>query len=166
MLYFSPKNLGPANLWSLVPDEKHSTMVTFSFDDYEKWIYPYPHEIYLSQFEKLIANWQAGCDALAAVEGVPTVDEMLLYGRVALAHFKSDHIHTRYAIAKRAGDEETLLSLTVEAREVAEELLHLSEKSPLIGYETSNHYFYTERNLIEKILQMDQMHQRIVEKSL
>lgn len=166
MLYFSPKNLGPANLWSLVPDEKHSTMVTFAFDDYEKWIYPYPHEIYLSQFEKLIANWQAGCDALAAVEGVPTVDEMLLYGRVALAHFKSDHIHTRYAIAKRAGDEETLLSLTVEAREVAEELLRLSEKSPLIGYETSNHYFYTERNLIEKILQMDQMHQRIVEKSL
>ena len=90
---------------------------------------------------------------------------MLLYAHVALVHFKSDMIHTRYALAKRKGDMETLLGLLDEERELAEELLILSAQSPLIGYETSNHYFYTERNLIEKILQMDQMHQRIVDNS-
>ena len=163
MLYNSPKNLGPANLWNLVPDEKNSTMVCYSFDDYEKWIYPYPPAIYLSQFEKLIADWQAGCEALAAVQGVSLAEEMLLYARVALAHFKSDLIHTRYALAKRAGDMKLLLSLIDEERAVTQDLLVLSEQSPLIGYETSNHYFYTERNLIEKLLQMDQMYQRIVE---
>ena len=164
VLYFSPKNLGPANLWNLVPDEKNSTMVCYSFDDYEKWIYPYSPEIYLSQLEKLITDWQAGCDALAVIPGVALVEEMLLFARVALAHFKSDYIHTRYAIAKRAGDMETLLRLIDEERAVTQELLTLSAQSPLIGYETSNHYFYTERNLIEKLLQMDQMHQRIVDK--
>ena len=62
-----------------------------------------------------------------------------------------------------AGDMKLLLSLIDEERAVTQDLLVLSEQSPLIGYETSNHYFYTERNLIEKLLQMDQMYQRIVE---
>ena len=154
------------DLQTTLTDEKNSTMVCYSFDDYEKWIYPYSPEIYLSQLEKLITDWQAGCDALAVIPGVALVEEMLLFARVALAHFKSDHIHTRYAIAKRAGDMETLLRLIDEERAVTQELLTLSAQSPLIGYETSNHYFYTERNLIEKLLQMDQMHQRIVDKML
>ena len=163
MLYNSPKNLGPANLWNLTLEERNSTMVCYSFDDYEKWIYPYPPEIYLSQFEKLIVDWQAGCEALAAVRGVPLAEEMLLYARVALAHFKSDLIHTRYALAKRAGDMEVLLPMIDEECAVTEELLQLCGISPLIGYETSNHYFYTERNLIEKLVQMNQMRQQIVD---
>ena len=82
-----------------------------------------------------------------------------MYARVALMHFKSDLIHTRYAAAKRdlENNREMLGELLREERAVTEELLLLVAKSPLIGYETSNHYFYTERNLIEKLVQLDEL---------
>ena len=60
MLYNSPKTLGPANLWEIESEEKTSTMVCYAFDDYENWILPYPHEIYVSQFEKVINLWKEG----------------------------------------------------------------------------------------------------------
>ena len=166
MLYFSPKNLGPANLWSLSPDEKFSCMVCYSYDDYEKWIHPYPLEIYMSQMEKLIGIWQEGCEALSVIEGDALAKEMLLYARVALMHFKADLIHTRYADAKRdlANNRDILFGLLAEERAVIEELLTLTAQSPLIGYETSNHYFYTERNLIEKMTQLEILEKQLKER--
>ena len=57
-LYFSPKTLGPANLWSLEKEQKQSTMVCYSYDDYKTWINPYPIDVYLLQYEKLIQKWE------------------------------------------------------------------------------------------------------------
>jgi hypothetical protein len=166
MVYHSPKNLGPANLWQWEAEQKHSTMVTYAFDDYEKWIHPYPLDVYLSQFEKVITDWSKGCDVLSAIRGDPLIEELALFARVALLHFRSDLVHTRYASAKRdiAGNREALLDLLREEREIAEELLALASRSPLIGYETSNHYFYTERNLMEKLVQLDILEKQLQEK--
>lgn len=35
------------------------------------------------------------------------------------------------------------------------------EKSSLIGYETSNHYFFTERNYMEKWIQIKHMRREL-----
>lgn len=166
MVYSSPKNLGPANLWQWDPEQKHSTMVCYAFDDYEKWINPYPLEVYLSQFEKVIADWSGGCEMLSSLRGNPLIEELALFARVALLHFRADLVHTRYAYAKRdiAGNRAMLFDLLREEREIAEELLTLSAQSSLIGYETSNHYFYTERNLIEKLIQLDELEKQLHEK--
>ena len=168
MVYCSPKNLGPANLWQWEAEQKHSNMVSYAFDDYEKWISPYPIEIYLSQFEKVIADWSQGCEVLSSMKGNPLIEEMALFARVALLHFRSDLVHTRYAFAKRdiAGNREMLFGLLDEEREITEELLALIAKSPLIGYETSNHYFYTERNLIEKMAQLEILEKQLHEKGV
>ena len=168
MVYCSPKNLGPANLWQWDAEQKHSNMVCYSFDDYEKWIQPYPLDVYLSQFEKVIADWSLGCEVLSSMKGNPLIEEMALFARVALLHFRSDLIHTRYASAKRdlTGNRELLLGLLREEREIAEELLALVAQSPLIGYETSNHYFYTERNLIEKLAQLEILEKQLQEKGV
>ena len=40
-------------------------------------------------------------------------------------------------------------------RELAERLLVLMREDAKIGFETSNHYFYTERNCLEKMLRME-----------
>ena len=42
-------------------------------------------------------------------------------------------------------------------RENAELLLTLMRSDAKIGYEASNHYFYTERNLLEKIARMGKL---------
>lgn len=157
-IYLSPKNMGVANLWSLTENKNRSCMVGWSYDDCENYSKPYTPEILISQFEKVIVDWEAGCKVLEGAAGTSdAADELLLFAKVALNHFKADVLHTRYVLAKRALPEskEELLNIFKEERELCLEILELLPKSTLIGFETSNHYFYTERDIIEKLIQLE-----------
>jgi hypothetical protein len=153
-LYYAPKTLGPANLWSLQPEEKDSTMVCFAFDDYETWIYPYPYEVYVSQFKTWLLLWEKGLQALEGVEG-KWAKEVAQCAEVAYIHFKSDLLQTQFSYYKREREKNkrVLERILDEERSLTERLLILAAQNHAVGFEASNHYFYNERNLIEKILQ-------------
>ncbi len=153
-VYDGPKTLGASNPWSLSPSGNASTMVCYAFDDYERWIDPYPYEIYISQYEKLLPEWEEGLRILESVAETPLVRELRIYAETAYVHYKADLLHTRFAHDKRdvAANRDTLLKTLSEEREVAEHNIRLWEASPFVGYEASNHYFYNDRNLIEKLL--------------
>ena len=153
-LYYAPKTLGPANLWSLQPEEKTSTMVCFAFDDYESWIAPYPYEVYVSQFKGLLFLWEKGLQSLKCVEG-RAAKEVAQCAEVAYIHFKSDLLQTQFSYYKREREKNkrVLERILDEERSLTERLLILAAQNPAVGFEASNHYFYNERNLIEKILQ-------------
>lgn len=153
-LYFAPKTLGPANLWDLEAEGKSSSMVCFSFDDYETWIQPYPYPIYISQFEKLLKAWGEGLELLKDAKG-QLACEVKTCAEVAYLHFKSDLLHTQFAYCKRDKEKnkQQLIRALQEERANAEGLLSLFIKMPAVGFEASNHYYYNERNLVEKILQ-------------
>lgn len=153
-LYLSPKTLGPANLWDIELEEKKSSMVCFSFDDFESWTRPYPIEIYLTQYRKLLSSWKRGLDALASIPHTDATVEITRYAEVAYLHYLSDLTQTEFSISKRVGDRTTMRECARRERGVAERLLKLMREDAKIGFEASNHYFYTERNLLEKILRM------------
>ncbi len=163
VLYNSPKNLGPANLWSFAPNTNPSSMVCYSFEDYNKWKGPYPIDVYLSQFEKMLAAWDEACDMLEAVAGDEKTNELLLFARFATLQIHSDVIHTRYALCKEnlPTSRDEMRKIIADEREVTKKLLVLMEKSSLIGFETSNHYFFTERGYIEKLVQLDQLEKEL-----
>ena len=156
-LYASPKTLGPANLWSLTPELNSSTMVCYSFDDYEHWIYPYPYEVYVSQYEKLLTLWEKGLAVLSETEDAPLSNELKICAEAAYIHFKADYLQTKFSCYKREPKKyaEELRAILKEEKAIAERLLKILPKSSAVGFETSNHYFYNERNLIEKVLQTE-----------
>ena len=154
-LYLSPKTLACSNMWDLTPDEKSSSMVCYSYDDYESWITPYPYDIYVSQMQKLLSLWQEGIDILSSVGGSEEADELVRFARAARLHFKTDLLQTEFSRAKRDSDKATMRLCVCEERRTAAELLELMRLDARIGYEASNHYFYTERGLIEKIVRME-----------
>lgn len=154
-LYNAPKNLGPANLWDTEPEEKRSTMVCYSFDDFENWTLPYPYEIYVSQLKRLLSKWEQGLAALTALPGSAFLNEIIRYATVCLCHFKADLLQTEFAYYKRNKDRNGMRKCVITERENAVLLLDAMQDDAKIGYEASNHYAYTERNLIEKILRMD-----------
>ena len=162
-LYNSPKTLGCANLWSLESEEKLSTMVCYAFDDYENWIKPYPIEVYLNQYEKLLTEWEKGCVVLDNDEDDGGLRELKIFARAAYCHFRSDYLQTKFSYLKRdrtynAGKIREILA---EEKENALRLLKLVYKNACVGFEASNHYYYTDRNLIEKILLMDRLNQNL-----
>jgi len=158
VIYVSPKNMGVANRWSLEPNSNKSCMVGWTYDDCESYAKPYTPQILMSQFEKVIAGWEKGVTLLEKAAGTSAAaDELLLFSKVALNHFKAEVLHTRYVLAKRdlPKSKAELLRIFEEERELCLEMLTLLPKSTFIGFETSNHYFYTERDVMEKLVQLD-----------
>lgn len=157
-LYLSPKTLGPANLWSLQKSEKQSTMVCYAFDDFASWTHPYPLEIYCSQYETLLKCWQEGCEILEDCKG-KKAKEMALFAQAAYAHFTADYLQTKFSALKGdlARNRGELLQILREEQENARALLSLVKQDARIGFEAANHYFYTQRNLMEKIVLTGQL---------
>ena len=154
-LYLSPKNLGPTNPWDIELEEKKSSMIGYAFDDFETWTRPYPIELYLSQYKKLLDKWKLGLDALFALPRTDAITEITRYAEVAYLHYLTDLAQTEFALSKRNGDRKSMRRCAERERNIAERLLTLMREDSRIGFETSNHYFYTERNLLEKMLRME-----------
>ena len=157
-LYFSPKTLGCANLWSLEKTKKQSTMVCYAFGDYEYWTNPYPLEIYLSQYEKLLQEWKIGCNLLEECKQADSLT-LKIFADAAYAHFKSDYLQTKFSYLKRNKKDnlKEIERVLAEEKDNACKLLKLVYQNACIGFEASNHYYYTDRNLIEKIILMNQL---------
>lgn len=162
-LYYSPKTLGAANLWELEGQEKRSSMVCFSFDDYENWTKPYPIDVYLSQYEKLLKKWQEGLDELARCAETKAIRELTIYAKTAYSHFLSDYLQTQFSFYK-VNDRTRLPDILQREQENAIALLQLYYSDNKVGFEASNHYYYTERNLLEKILQMKKYIKKLKDK--
>lgn len=158
-LYFSPCSLGPANLWSLSSDQKTSTMVCFSYDDYESWIHPYPIDIYLKLYKDMLNKWEEGLSILKEAQKTAAVKELILMAESAYIHFKSSYNHTLYAIYKRdiKNNCEKLMNVIIEEKENAKCLISLMAKDSRIGFEASNHYFYTQNILKEKVINLEKI---------
>lgn len=158
-LYNSPKTLGPANLWSREQEYNTSTMTCYAFDDYETWLTPYPYETYVSLFEKLLKDWQKGIEILKTAKPTKQTDELIRMAETAYIHLRSDWLHTRYAYLKRdwAKNENELREIIDVAREDTIRLIALMRQDARIGFEASNQYYYADRHLIEKILNLDNL---------
>ena len=156
-LYLSPKTLGVANLWDKGRSEKGSTMVCFAYDDFESWITPYPYSVYISQYEKLLCEWQKGIDILSEIPKNRLIDELLLFAKVAHCHFLADKLQTEYSMEKRGENSLAIKSILQKEKALCEQILSLANSSALVGFETSNHYFYTQRNIIEKYLNAERL---------
>ena len=159
-LYFSPQTLGPYNMWTLYPEEKRSMMVSLVFDDLELWCEKYPYEVFVSQTEKMLEKWKRGLSMLRALEGKNLeLDSLIRFTEAAYIHLNADLIQTKYAYLKRSVKEnkEELSSLIRESRDDALRLAELASLEPTIGFEASNHYYYSPRLLIEKALNADKL---------
>lgn len=157
-LYLSPKTLGVTNFWSLEKEEKGSTMVCFAYDDYQSWITPYPYEIYISQYEKLLKAWGQGCVELEKLPSTAEILEMKICAKTSYLHFKADYLQTQFSYYKmQANATAKMQELIKEDIAIAKELLTLISQSALVGFEASNHYFYHQRNVIEKIINLNDL---------
>jgi len=158
-LYNSPKTLGPANLWSREKEYKTSTMTCYAFDDYETWLAPYSYEIYVALLEKLLIGWKEGIEILKTAKSTEKTQELLLMAETAYIHFEADWLQTRYSYLKRdwAKNEVEIKEIIARAKESTAKLIELVYRDARVGFEAANHYFYNDRNLIEKILNLDNL---------
>lgn len=148
VLYFGPQNAGPSTLLFEKPTGYESSMTCFAYDDLEKWRSIYPVEIFEDQFAKLCKGWEEGVKLLAEEpEG-----ETVIMARASLCVFKSCLNQIRFIRARNAGDRKAAYEAAKKELECARTMLDLMNKDASIGFEASNHYYYSKGQLAEKIV--------------
>ncbi len=159
VIYFAGHNLGPANMWDLKPQNRASTMVCFTFDDYDFYTAPYGVDIYLELLKKLTDKWEQGLSLIENVKGNTLFEEFKRTAFSTYAHLKSAFNLTKFSKLKKdvkANKEDILLCIENEEK-IVKMLYDLTLKDAKIGYEMTNHYFYNSNLLLEKLLNLNEI---------
>lgn len=161
-LYYGPQNFGPMAPFFLEKTGYRASMVGFPYDDVEKWSGIYPEDVYEDEYRQLVEGWREGLADLLAYQGkTPELDEMILVAKVVLCQYESAYHHIQFVNrrdAVLAGGKgalrDEMLRIVKEEMETVQTLIDLRLQDSRIGFESSNHYFYTLQDLKEKMINL------------
>ncbi len=170
VVYNGPHHVGPANLLWERPTGFRATMVGIPYDDVTGWRGPYPAETLADQFALVADGFDRGVSELRAELATPDESEFdqalrreESVGEAAAILFRSAANQTRFVLARdrlaalSSNDdaEPTLQELEGLLRaeiELARRLYALQTSDSRIGFEATNHYFFTPMDTAEKVL--------------
>lgn len=155
-LYFGGQTLGCGNMWSLEPSGRRSTMVCFTFDDYASYTPPYGVKGYISQMRLLTEKWKNGLALFKGESGNALFEELKRCAEAAYIHFRSAGLLAEFSVLKEniVENREKLLGCVKEELALTRSLYALVCKDAKIGFEMTNHYYYTPELLMEKVLNL------------
>ncbi len=159
VLYYGPQQWGPVNPLYVQPTGWVSTMVGMPYDDVASWCDVYPPAVWTKLMQQVADGFEQGCEvwqrAVAAMKDArQRAVAQREYGlfRAAGLHYASCADQVRLYEARNRGDRAAMAAAVRRELKRAQEELQLVRADSRIGYESSNHYFFTAQNLREKIL--------------
>jgi hypothetical protein len=159
-IYIIPVQHGPANLLRTRPTGHKPGMILFPHDALKGWCGKYPPEVVERQFARMAALWKPGLALMeravaAAPEGKRRGAAMdLAIARTCYHHFQSVANQVEFYRLRDSGGSRSRMRELVQNEIVLARAQYPEARSwPVIGYEASNHYYYTPLDLVEKVLQ-------------
>jgi hypothetical protein len=170
VVYNAPLQAGPSNsLWPAHTGYA-ATMVGIPYDDLDSWRNLFPVEVFAGQLEKVAAGFEEALEPLhARLEvgaGLPELVREVDVATACALHFMSVAQQSRFVYLRNAllavtsrADAEGLLAVLdsniLAERRRAIELHAIQCRDSRIGFEATNHYFYTPNDLAAKVLNCD-----------
>ena len=168
VIYDGPMNYGPMNLFSLEKTNYTATMIGFPYDDLKTWRGPYPEETFRNQFKLVTEGWKKGLELLKASESEVRAeekaefDELYKVAMAAYCHLRSTYLQVCFVMARDNGmDKAVMHSCLEEEMALTKELYDIVRRDSRIGFEASNHYYYTLNDLREKIISCESILKKI-----
>jgi len=158
VLYVAPPNYGPMALFFEKPTGYNATMIGFPYDDLKGWRAIYTEEVFESQFEKLCEKWVNGLEKLKEAKGLlspedmPNFEDLENVSEAAFCHFKSTLNQIKFVRKRNSGKIDGIMEVIDDEISITKRLLAVVSRDSRIGFEASNHYYYTRNDLVEKIL--------------
>ena len=157
-LYTHPGNYGPMSLLYLKETFRKATMIGFPYDDIFSWRSSgyYPESVYRNAYCDICHFWAKGLDHLAAarLSAEPVFKENLEeLQRVATCcywHFKTTLNQIDFVINRR--ENTPCPEILKDEINLAVKEWNIMRADSRIGYEASNHYFFVQNDLIEKVI--------------
>lgn len=159
VVYFSPMTSGPAAPFFLKKTNEAATMVGFPWDDLSAWRSCWPEALFEERFEKMHALWQQGLSLWRqGAPQTPPARELTVIAEAAGCHINSTLNHIRFVRRRdRNAPAEELIAIVDDEIACVKRLLPLVCRDSRLGFEASNHYFYTPLALAEKIVNCEEL---------
>ncbi|NMA46842.1 MAG: hypothetical protein GX945_09805 [Lentisphaerae bacterium] len=159
-LYTAPQNFGPHTLLYDSPTGYCATMVGFPYDDLKTWRGGdhYPEDVFENAFRLISEGWQEGLDILRRTEAAiapahrHNFEDLWRVAEASYCHFRSSYLQIAFVRRRQAKDRQAMRDILHEEITLAQRLLAVMNADSRIGFEASNHYYYTRNSIIEKIL--------------
>jgi hypothetical protein len=171
VIYDAPMNFGPMNLLHLKATGYNSTMIGFPYDDLEGWRACYPEDVFEQQFQILSDGWNNGLKILEEAEEKIPIEMMNNYAELhgiataAYCHFKSTHLQIKFTRLRNLNDNINILQMIKVLDEeilLAKKLHQVASKDSRIGFEASNHYYYSLNDLREKVISCEYLKKQLI----
>ncbi len=156
-LYYGSQQVGATNLLYEKRTGREASMVCYPYDDIDAWRGRYSVEEFVSGLETLVEKFRKG---LTILEGELTdrAKEIKLFASATAVSIESMLNEVKFIVETNAEKRKKLLdhekTLTLEHYEIA-------SKDCRIGYEASNHYFYTQNAFLEKLLNIQKLRETL-----
>ena len=162
LLYLGPTNRGPGNRFYLKPTHRHATMLWFPYDNLKAWRGLYPETVFERQFSLLLEKWEDGINTLGEVSPQTAVEktnfeELKRISAAAECHFRSTFRQIKFIRAREQNDYSEMKQLLADEIITVKKLLSLVCCDSKLGFEASNHYFYSVNDLLEKLLSCEHL---------
>ncbi|MCQ2352391.1 MAG: hypothetical protein MJ033_02810 [Victivallaceae bacterium] len=157
-IYKAPMNFGPMVPFYLEPTHYRATIVGFPYDDLTSWRSVYPENVLENQFRLMTEKWRAGLEKLKACAADVTDAERAEYEELdtvstaAYCHLRSAYLHIVFVGARERADRALMRDCVCEEIDLTMTLYKIVRRDSRIGFEASNHYYYTLNDLREKIV--------------
>lgn len=162
--YYAPQTCAPANPLYAEPTGFEATMVCNPYDDLTKWRNLFPEELFVDQMRKMSEKWNEGFELLKTVDLTknPYLDELYDVADACNVTFRGMYNQCAFIATRRDTDDyEDVLE---DEKRLAYEAIGLLSRNATIGYESTNHYFYTKSNLMEKIVNCEYLAENLKNK--
>ncbi len=158
-IYVLPVQHGPANLLRTRKTGLPPGMILFPHDAYQQWRGAYPARTVQELMARLARRWSDGVAVLEKLQVRGAEAELeLAVARTCQAHFESAANQVEfYLLRDGGGSKERMRELAARERELALRQFAVARRESVIGYEASNHYYYTPVDLLEKVLNCEQV---------
>ncbi len=147
-IYNGPANGGASNLLFEKESGFRATMTCFAYDDLVRWRNQYPEDVYEHQFKKMCDTWLEGMELLASTDATELKD----MAQAVYIQLRSSENQIKFVRARNRGDRAEMANVAKAEIPLASKLWELMEKYPEIGFEATNHYYYTKGMLMEKVV--------------
>lgn len=160
--YTCPTHYGPMNLFHAQNTGRKATMVGFPYDDLTRWRSCYPEEAFANQFQKVSKGWGEALKILEECKDQILPEEQELFREIetmawgAYCHLYSTDLQIRFVRSRDAGDSAGVKDAVRKELENTLRLYDIMRRDSRIGFESSNHYYYTLNDLLEKIVNCEQ----------
>jgi len=162
VVYFSPVNFGPAAPFFLKPTKHKASMIGYPMDDLQSWRGPYPEHVFEKQIQILSDKWGDSVEELKEICPDTIAGRTLLnYAQSAWCHFRSTYNHVRFVRQRENMSSPELRKILADEASLTMQLFELVRRNATIGFEASNHYYYTINDLMEKIVAMQILENRL-----